>query len=267
MENIVTENLIEGTDQVKRRIDWHDPPEYPVLDNSRLDIWRMNLDKITQPERIASLLSADEIPRMESLVIPEKRSAFVTGRYLLRSVLSRYTRLAPQIIRFGYLTNGKPVLADESLACQIQFNLSHSASWAVLAVSGIGPVGIDIEAFQPIRNKNWALENLFSIQDREVIRQQPESQQDTAFITAWTKKEAMVKALGIGLGSSAKACVMDEEQNFDPSGEPCQIYQKSPFWCCQFSPAPGYIGMAVVESEWKPEIRFWDLNANPSFIC
>lgn len=86
---------------------------------------------------------------------------------------------------------GKPYITHD-----IEFSLSNSGRCAVCAFSNKGQIGVDIEMvkdlnifdFKVLMNLNeWY--DLLKAEDRQL-----------AFFTFWTKKEAVLKADGIGLG-------------------------------------------------------------------
>jgi 4'-phosphopantetheinyl transferase len=95
----------------------------------------------------------------------------------LRQVLAVYLRERPQRIRFERGEHGKPRLADGGP--RLEFNLSHSAEVALVAVSGELEVGVDVERVRPKRGN--------------------------AFYRRWACHEAQVKCLGTGLLQARRA--------------------------------------------------------------
>lgn len=84
---------------------------------------------------------------------------------------------------------GKPLLND-----QIHFNISHSDQMVVCMVSDEGPVGIDVE-----RRKDFQVEDIKTFlrpEEFEALQNDPTSEK---FFDFWTKKEAILKATGLGL--------------------------------------------------------------------
>jgi 4'-phosphopantetheinyl transferase len=71
------------------------------------------------------------------------RERFLVGRGILRDILSRYLKLAPELIGFSYNRYGKPALEgnDEGL----RFNVSHSHGVALYGVTRARTVGLEIE--------------------------------------------------------------------------------------------------------------------------
>ncbi len=89
--------------------------------------------------------------------------------------------------------NGKPTLPD----CPQQFNLSHSGSIAMLAVSPL-PVGCDTEQLLPGRLR--VAKRFFFAEEYETIMAQPtEAARDRMFCRLWTLKESFMKVTGLGM--------------------------------------------------------------------
>jgi len=75
------------------------------------------------------------------------------------------------------------------------FNLSHCAGH-VVAVVGDSPLGVDIEASRPIEVEDFRR----ALRSEEYERLKVASHPGHAFLELWTRKEAVLKALGCGLG-------------------------------------------------------------------
>jgi len=68
-----------------------------------------------------------------------------------------------------------------------------------VAVAGGSDVGIDIERMRHIPDAVELATGLFSQREIDAIRSWPESSRSRAFLAMWTRKEAVVKAVGAGL--------------------------------------------------------------------
>ncbi len=97
--------------------------------------------------------------------------------------------------------NGKPYL---TAAPDVHFSLSHSAAWAVCAVSD-HPVGVDIQqcrSFKP----NIA-DRFFHPDEVQYLSSLSPAERENAFYTLWALKESYVKADGRGLRLLRQFCV------------------------------------------------------------
>jgi 4'-phosphopantetheinyl transferase len=81
----------------------------------------------------------------------------------------------------------------------VEFNLAHSGGKAVIALAGDAAIGVDIELLRPIDD----VESLARLVFSDVERRELEFASDpvSAFLNGWTRKEAYVKALGLGLSA------------------------------------------------------------------
>lgn len=77
----------------------------------------------------------------------------------------------------------------------IDFSISHSGDYAVCAISGGEPVGIDLEEIKAVPFEDF--NDQFSRAEWRTIETSATPLQH--FYVAWTKKEAFLKALGTGL--------------------------------------------------------------------
>ena len=113
----------------------------------------------------------------------------------------------PTIIRSE---QGKPFFQHHP---QLQFNLSHSGSFALCALDDF-PVGVDIEVIRPHHPR--LAERICSPTEREWVMAQPDPHR--TLISLWTKKEARVKQDGCGLTVPLREIAVpltDESANLD----------------------------------------------------
>ncbi|GAA1136307.1 hypothetical protein GCM10009630_39120 [Kribbella jejuensis] len=98
---------------------------------------------------------------------------------------------------------GRPALThDDSGRPHISglaVSISYSRHRVAVAASHEGPVGIDLEEVQP-RDFRPLADRWFTQRELEWMGQQPD--QPIAFLRLWTAKEAVGKALGLGLRQS-----------------------------------------------------------------
>ena len=153
----------------------------------------VNLDDERWDGFIASL-SADEEARASRYRTAALAQSYRRGRAALRQVLAYYAGEAPRRLTLQYGAFGKPALKDHNL----QFNLSHSAGRALIAVSG-DAIGVDLEWIHP----SLVVEELAPIvcngAEHDYLRNLPADARRIAFFQLWTQKEAYCKALGMGL--------------------------------------------------------------------
>jgi len=163
-----------------------------------IDLWMWPLE-VGQAEgdALEELLSADERVRALRYHLAHDRRQFIVGRARLRQILADYAASPPETLEFCYGEQGKPALSGHRSLC---FNLSHSGGCAALAVAGCD-VGIDIEEVRPIDRR--VAQRFFSADENAVLDRLCEGDWLHGFYRCWTRKEAVLKALGSGLSLAA----------------------------------------------------------------
>ena len=168
-----------------------------MLQKDAIHIWQATLsDFFPKIGEWKSLLSEDEMQRAMRFKFEIHRQRYIVTRAILRQILSSYTQLSAEKIRFIYGEKGKPFLAENPL--KLQFNVSHSDDIAVFALTLESEIGVDVEKIEPEFKKDVA-KRFFSVAEYEHLLQLPEDQRAAGFYTTWAKKEALIKALGEGL--------------------------------------------------------------------
>lgn len=116
----------------------------------------------------------------------------------LREVLARYLDERPTGIELRTGPHGKPALADPSLP--LRFSLSHSGELALVAVTLEREIGVDVERIRPRRNLERLAERALDPAAAAAVGAAAPTDKLTAFHRAWTRREAIAKCLGTGLG-------------------------------------------------------------------
>lgn len=146
------------------------------------------------------LLSAGELARAARFVTPALQTNFVVAHGLLRVVLGRCLGVLPSALVFGEEARGKPFLVAP--ASRIAFNLSHTRRFLAVAVAAgeDGPLGVDIEDVDRAVSAGL-IEACTSARERALCEAEadPEARR-SLFFRIWTRKEAVLKAAGVGIG-------------------------------------------------------------------
>ena len=158
-------------------------------------VWRASLERPAEiVARMREVLADDERMRADRFRFDRDRSRYIVGRALLRGLLARYLDVEPEDLEFEYGAFDKPALDSGPW-----FNLSHSGSVALFAVSGEGELGVDVELDEADFAHERIAERFFSPAEVSALRALPADAQPRAFLTCWTRKEAFIKARGDGL--------------------------------------------------------------------
>jgi len=155
----------------------------------------------SRPPGILDSLSVEEQARTARFRSVEDRLRFGLTRGALRHVLGAATGKAPESLVFTAGPWGKPCLANANAP---HFNVSHSGSLALIGISRRRPIGVDIEATREIHDMLDLARACFSPREYRSLVQLPPRELESAFYAIWTGKEAVMKALGTGIGESLR---------------------------------------------------------------
>ncbi len=215
--------------------------EPPPLAADEVHLWRIALDAPAD----ASLLSPDELERAGRFHFARDRRRFVAARAGLRRILARYLGQAPQALGFAYGPQGKPRLA--AAGAPPYFNLSHAEGLALVAVTAIGEVGVDLEFPRPIDPGLAA--RYFAAAEIAALEALPAQERNLAFFRCWTRKEAYLKACGDGV-----LAPLDRfEVSLDPASPRVLTIggdrEEAARWqLAHLEPAPGYVGAVALRA-------------------
>ena len=184
----------------------------------------------------------------------------MVGRGILRALLGRYLDCDPAEIRFHYGPNGKPALVSPASADVLHFNLAHSDGLALYAFTRLGDVGIDVERIRDLPDWPHVAEAAFSPRELAQLKACPPERQREEFFRAWTRQEAVLKALGTGLGGSAATQHSDVSSKRGDAPVPEGAFNVHPL-----NPAPGFAGAlaAAPTGRWT-QIHTWLHNGRGS---
>ncbi|MFE5261889.1 4'-phosphopantetheinyl transferase family protein [Streptomyces coelicoflavus] len=160
---------------------------------------------------VLALLSPDE------RAVAARRPAPIGTRYAkvhaeVRRILASYLDADPGELRMGRMpcprcpdpAHGRPRLVAPGT--DLDFNLSRSGPHWLLAVSARGPVGVDLETARPVADLWTTAAAVMSPSELRHLRSLPdEAARTAAYYRAWTRKEAVVKASGVGVVADLRA--------------------------------------------------------------
>ena len=126
----------------------------------------------------------------------EDRCTYLFCHTLLRLILSKRLNMSHADLLIAYDNNKKPYLHGDPL----YFNISHTRDSFAIILSEQFRVGIDLEKVDMNIDFNSILRKYFSSQEREFILELPDDSRDRFFLL-WTRKEALLKAIGSGITS------------------------------------------------------------------
>lgn len=164
-------------------------------------LWLFSLDQPAWPiDAVEACLDDDERARARRFHFDVHRRRFISGRGQLRLLLARYTDVQAEALSFVYGPQGKPqIVLPDNPGGKLEFNLSHTEGFGLLGVTRCGAVGVDIEAVRAMKDAGDVARDNFSPEEVAMWEQLPAADRSDGFFACWTRKEAIVKALGGGL--------------------------------------------------------------------
>jgi len=179
---------------------WRHPPIRLELKQNQVHIWRAMLEVTSAVlGRIEKVLSRDEIARANRFFFVRDRQRFIVARGFLRAIIGLYLECPPTVLRFDYGEHGKPFLSDSDAKSDMNFNLAHSAGLAIFGFTRKRAIGIDLEEIRHDIDADEIAKHFFSPNESHRLLSVPPIARTEAFFNCWTRKEAFIKAKGIGM--------------------------------------------------------------------
>lgn len=231
----------------------HKTASSPPPAAATVEVWTVALDV---PSKIVAaahaILSPAEQQRAGQFRVAPARRNYIMAHAALRRIVADRLSRAPGEVKFQNGPHGKPALAGEPDA-HLEFNLTHSGDFALVAMSRTAPVGVDVERVRAFPDALAIARRFFTAAEAAVLADLAGPEQAAAFFTLWTCKEAVVKTTGQGI---AHALSRFEFACGNPpvlrsiDGETATVAR----WSLRsFQPAAGYVAAVAVQA---PIARF-----------
>ncbi len=172
------------------------------LGADELHIWFIATHGEGLPEDLSSLeasLNSQEFDRYHHLVRSDVRQNFLLSRGCLRYLLGLYLNRRPGDLEFTLGRHGKPELVSSGEFPPLQFNLSHTGGRLAIALHRHKVVGIDIERLRPVTHLKKLCRRCLTHKEAQTVLTVGLQPGQYRFLRYWTAKEAVLKALGLGL--------------------------------------------------------------------
>jgi 4'-phosphopantetheinyl transferase len=193
---------------------WMTAPAQPRLGAGELHVWQADLR--TVGDATQDTLSAQERARAAAIADPRTRALWARSRAMLRALLGRYLQLPPSALQIVNDERGKPsLLAAGGRQTRVRspcFSLSHSGHLALYGFAAAGAIGVDVQLarveprgsgerrWRTPRDHVALARRAFGKREAERLRALPVRLREAEFLRLWTRYEAELKCLGIGIG-------------------------------------------------------------------
>jgi 4'-phosphopantetheinyl transferase len=174
-------------------------PARPVLHG----LWLLELDvDVAAATRLAHVLDAAEAARRDAFVHARDAERYAVAHVGLRVLLARWAGVEPGALEFERRPchacggpHGKPALRGGG--DELCFSLAHAGRVALYALASV-EVGVDVEPRRPVAELEGVAESLHP-RERAALATLPAVERADALLCCWTRKEALLKARGLGL--------------------------------------------------------------------
>lgn len=176
----------------------------PLSKGQAADLWLFNLDAPDSDHPLLTVcLSHDERTRAARFRQDLHARRHRVSRSVVRLLLAHLCGCPAADLVWLEGTHGKPSVigpAGDGGLPSLHFNLSHSGAWAILATSTAMELGVDIEARDNHVHLTALAPRILSQAEHGHLRLDPTRLAHTdTLLHVWTRKEACLKALGVGL--------------------------------------------------------------------
>ncbi len=232
-------------------------------DQDEVLVWRIRSDgELAARERAGGVLSLPELARADRFRRATDRDMYICSHAALRRILARCLECDPRNVDFVQKENGKPALI-QARGSPLDFNLSHSADLALVAVARGRPVGVDVEKVVERAGLPDIADRFFSSREANALRALPDNLRTLSFLRLWTRKEAYLKACGLGLAGPLNSFEVTADESDDllgirsTDGSTCDVWLKS------IDVGAGYVAAVASQGHgWRVSVRDW---SQPAF--
>ena len=161
-----------------------------------------HIDLAANPAREAeavATLNKEEVERWRRYRSGGPRRRYVLCRAALRTILCQALGCENSALDFYLMAYGKPIALTNGVPAEINFSVSHSGDHGLIAISRDALVGVDVEDRATRLPLDSLMEASLSLEERKELSQLDGDARDRVFLDRWTIKEAIIKALGLGL--------------------------------------------------------------------
>jgi 4'-phosphopantetheinyl transferase len=213
-------------------------------------VWRwraLTSDDLDASGQWRERLAPGDVRRAAAFPVPVVRAAFVAGRDLLRALVAQWSGVSPSEVTIERTDAGAPRIAGHpAVGCSI----SHAGAVAVVALRTAGPVGIDMEPEdRQLLDVDALVPLACTVAEGAALRALPVHERTVRFLSLWTGKEAVLKALGVGLQTDPRtvAVVLPDQHRCgyaEHAGQRWQLHAVTDI--------PGYVVTLAIPDEAPP---------------
>ena len=204
------------------------------ISEKEVHVWQASLNCVSG---FYHYLSTEEKLKAERFRIQRDKQRYIISHGILRYILGMYIGCEPSFLKFERREYGKPWLTSQNLEISITFNMTYSKDIVCFIISRGNEVGIDIERINDDFECYRIAKLYFTPKEVAYLRLLPREKQIKSFFILWTRKEALLKALGTGLSDLENIETIEND------------YKKMNYPLVSFSIGENYQGAFAVSNE------------------
>jgi 4'-phosphopantetheinyl transferase len=217
------------------------------IDGESLHLWVLDATTVVDPAW--SCLDRHEVGRAATLHRARDRERYVLAHVALRELLGRFLGIPPRLV--AYTRQPCPVCGGPDGRPGVQFagrpahfSLSTSGDVVLIGIA-TAPVGVDVQVLADSKTVTDVAPLLHRAEQAELGSAAP-SERAMAFTRLWTRKEAYLKGLGVGVAhGTATEYLGSQQQTPSPRGWSVVDVQAPPL----------HASAAAVRTGWAPHER------------
>ncbi|MFP4276781.1 MAG: 4'-phosphopantetheinyl transferase family protein [Wenzhouxiangella sp.] len=160
-------------------------------DQGRVDVWVSDLGQLPLAGPGGNMLPSHRRSQRK-----------LRQRFVLRLLLGSYLGCPGKAVQFERGPSGKPALAASLAGSGLRFNLSHSGDWLAVAVGRDMDLGVDIEYLRELPRADALAQRFLSPAEAQAVASLDQPARSQRFFDFWTRREALVKAMGASMVAS-----------------------------------------------------------------
>ncbi|MCS0462904.1 MULTISPECIES: 4'-phosphopantetheinyl transferase family protein [Rhizobium] len=219
------------------------------VSNELVKIWQIDLNVAPDQWRdCLAWLNHEEQEKYHGLKNRHDARRFAAAHVALRRILAGWLMIEPWDVKFAYSQWRRPYVLGGPF-----FSMSRSGDLSLVAVSHHPLLGIDVERLDQVVEWSW-LETIWSPAEWRRLRTMKNAPE--LLLRLWVRKEAAVKALGLGLTHPLSQVVVPLSERTGPNGARLWVRNNQASHCWRLYDLPtkgGFIGSIVTARPVAPE--------------
>ena len=184
-----------------------DPIALPSV--GTVHLWYATLESLRpRHAELNDLHDPVEQERAQRFKFDTDRERFILGHGLLRSLLGKYLKRDGSLVRLARGTFGKPYLERKDL----RFSFSDTKDAILVGFANKMEIGADIETMHRNVDHDAVSGHYFTPTEVKAIAAAGNDAK-RRFLEYWTRKEAVLKASGVGIMEDLRSLRVDGERN------------------------------------------------------